>query len=346
MKKVVINGMFLRFPISGIPRYAMEVVKELDAVLENEKIEVTLCYPQDVVPENIPELHNIKTLCLKTRLKKGWNILGAETYARKSKALYLDMTSRGGFYKNSIVCLHDIRPLTWDLKNGHKVAKFYRNKFNFELIARNAKKIATISEFCKKEIAAYFNIPESKFMISPVGWEHLKQIPDLVDSLEEQEFYFTIGSMAPHKNFEWVVNIAKRNPESKFLIAGGIDPKIWNYKTDFGVAQNVKLLGYISEEEMKWYMQHAKALLFPSFYEGFGIPPLEALALGTPVIVSDITVLHEIFDNMVHYVNPMDYDVNLDKLLLEYVEPADEMLKKESWKNSARFWLEIIKDNV
>lgn len=130
------------------------------------------------------------------------------------------------------------------------------------------------------------------------------------------------------------------------MIAGGIDPKIWNYKADFSETQNVTFLGYISDEEMKWYMQHAKALLFPSFYEGFGIPPLEALALGTPVIASDIPVLREVFGDTIHYANPMDYHVNLDKLLQESVEPADRVLEKETWENAAKFWLEVIKQNA
>ena len=346
MKKVVIDGMFLRFPINGIPRYAMEVVKSLDEALISEKVEVILCYPEDIPLDKLPVLKNIQLLCLKSSVKKGWNLLQAERFAKKNGALYIDLISRGGFYKNSIVCLHDIRPLTWDLENGIKIANFYRNKMNFDLINGNAKLIVTDSDFCRKELATYYNMQKKMVLISPLGWEHLNRISDLSTSPDEHEFYFTIGSMAPHKNFEWVINTAKNNPESRFIIAGGVDPKIWKYQADFGAAQNVKFLGYISDEEMKWYMQHAKALLFPSFYEGFGIPPLEALALGTPVIASDIPVLHETFGNTVHYIDPMNYNVNLDALLKESVEPADKVLEKETWKNAAKFWLEIIKENV
>lgn len=346
MKKIVIDGMFLRFPINGIPRYAMEVVKALDGLLSEDDLDVILCYPEDIPVEKLPSLKNIKSLCLKSKIRKGWNILQAEAYARKNGALYLDLTSRGGFYKNSIVCLHDIRPLTWDLANGNKVAKFYRNKFNFTLVAKNAKLIVTVSDFCRKEISGYYDIAESKLRITPLGWEHLNCIPDMKNPPEEQDFYFSIGSMAPHKNFEWVINTAKNNPESRFLIAGGVDPKIWNYQADFSASQNVRFLGYISDDEMKWYMKHAKALLFPSLYEGFGIPPLEALALGTPVIASDIPVLHETFGSTIHYIDPKDYKVNLDAILEKTVENADKVLEKETWKNAAKFWLEVIKENV
>ena len=344
-KKVVIDGLFLRFPINGIPRYCAEVVKSLDELLSEENLDVTLCYPSDVNDEKLPQLKNIKFEKLGGKVSKGWNFIYAEPYARKKKALYIELASHGSIYKNTIVCLHDIRPLTWDVEHDGATKKL-NYKINFGLVARNAKLIVTVSAFCKKEISAYYNIPESKFRITPLGWEHLKRIPDMADPPKEQDFYFTIGSMAPHKNFEWVINTAKNNPESKFLIAGGVDPKIWNYQADFSAAQNVKFLGYISDEEMKWYMQHAKALLFPSFYEGFGIPPLEALALGTPVIASDIPVLRETFGDTVHYMDPMDYNTNLDALLQEPVEPADKVLEKETWKNAAEFWLGIIKENV
>ena len=82
-------------------------------------------------------------------------------------------------------------------------------------------------------------------------------------------------------------------------------------------------------------MKNCKAFLFPSFYEGFGIPPLEAMSTGCPVIVSDIPVMHEIFGDSVHYINPNEPDVNIDK----YIQASDDKTKsalcKYSWKDSA-----------
>lgn len=343
MKKVVLSGKFLNSKINGIPRYAMEVVKHMDPLAEGMDIEI--CYPTDLAADKIPDLKNIKPVPF-GKNGKGWDILCGEKYARRKNALYVNLASRGGLYKNSIVCLHDIRPLTWDLQHGKKTNQFLLDKLNFWLVAHNSKKIVTISEFCRQEIAEYYHLNASDIAVAPEGAEHLNAIVCSEKMLEKGEFYFSIGSMAPHKSFEWVVRTAKNNPQCKFLIAGGIDPKIWNYKADFSETQNVTFLGYISDEEMKWYMQHAKALLFPSFYEGFGIPPLEALALGTPVIASDIPVLREVFGDTIHYANPMDYHVNLDKLLQESVEPADRVLEKETWENAAKFWLEVIKQNA
>lgn len=334
--------MFLNSKINGIPRYAMEVVKHMDPLAEGMDIEI--CYPTDLSEDKTPHFKNIKPVPF-GKNGKGWDILCGEKYARRKNALYVNLASRGGLYKNSIVCLHDIRPLTWDLQHGKKTKHFLLDKLNFWLVAHNSKKIVTISEFCRQEIAEYYHLNASAIAVSPKGAEHLNTIVCSEKMLEKGEFYFSIGSMAPHKNFEWVIRAAKNNPQCKFLIAGGIDSKIWSYQADVSETQNVTFLGYISDEEMKWYMQHAKALLFPSFYEGFGIHPLEALALGTPVIASDIPVLRETFGGTVHYIDPMDYNVNLDALLQEPVEPADRVLEKETWKNAAKFWIDVIKDN-
>lgn len=111
-----------------------------------------------------------------------------------------------------------------------------------------------MSEFCRQEIVTFYQLDISTILISPKGWEHLNDIQEPLNVPQENDFYFTIGSMAPHKNFEWVINTAKNNPKSQFLIAGGVDPKIWSYQANFSKTQNVRFLGYISDEKMKWYL--------------------------------------------------------------------------------------------
>lgn len=91
-------------------------------------------------------------------------------------------------------------------------------------------------------------------------------------------------------------------------------------------------------------MKCCKAYIMPSFYEGFGLPPLEAFALGKDVIVSDIPVMHEIFENEVTYINPYEYNFDFEDILV--AKNREKILNKYSWKKSAEKLLEIILSTI
>ena len=97
--------------------------------------------------------------------------------------------------------------------------------------------------------------------------------------------------------------------------------------------------GYVSDAENAALMKHCKLFLPPAVFEGFGIPPLEALALGAPVALANATCLPELYGDTARYFDPYDYDVDLDALAAQPVAAPDEVLKKYSWDKTAEFWL-------
>ena len=108
------------------------------------------------------------------------------------------------------------------------------------------------------------------------------------------------------------------------------------------VPSNVLFVGFVTDAEHKALMMNAKAFVHPSKLEGFGIPPLEALAMGVPIVVASASCLPEVYGKCAHYIDPDNSDVNLDLIADEAVESAEILLKKYTWDNVAKRWYRLL----
>lgn len=123
---------------------------------------------------------------------------------------------------------------------------------------------------------------------------------------------------------------AAGNPDKIYVLSGK------PLGDDSGVEKldNVICTGYVSDSEARALMQYCRAFLFPSTYEGFGIPPMEALCMGAPVVLGDIPVLHEIYGNAAYYVDCDNADISIEQLLKQGGREAPEtVLSRYSWEN-------------
>jgi glycosyltransferase involved in cell wall biosynthesis len=105
---------------------------------------------------------------------------------------------------------------------------------------------------------------------------------------------------------------------------------------------NIIMTGYLTDEEVKALLKKARAFVLPTYFEGFGLPPLEALSCGCPIIVSNRTSLPEIYGKCAHYIDPDEPNVNLSELLEEEVESPEKILEKYTLENTARRMLSVI----
>lgn len=341
MKKIVINGkVFKRKNITGLQRYVIEILKEMDKLITDEDIE--LLVPK--INYNLPDFKNIKikkTINLQEIL---WEQIILPIYAISHKKIILNMANNAPIVKPDIIVIHDIAPIKQ--KDNFKLLKrlYYKVLYFFNI--KNAKKIITVSEFSKKEIKETYKIKDSKIDIVYNSWQHMKNIPEekINGIIEKKPYFFSIGTLAKHKNIKWVIEVAKRNPKYNFLISGLKDSKNIDKQLGIQRTSNVKYMGYLTDGQMKTILKSAEALIFSSFYEGFGIPPLEALAVNTKVIISDIPVLKETCENTAYYINPYKTNIDLEELLNKKVEKSDNILKKYSWEKSAQKLFKIMKE--
>ena len=188
----------------------------------------------------------------------------------------------------------DIKELTSNI--GYYIRKFYLNR-----AVKIAKKIFTVSEFSKKRISFHFKKAKD-IIVAPcaIKNELINYSPQKV--YNSKEFIIFVGNIKPHKGLDTLVKgwrYAKEKGLDKQLVVVG---KKEGFKTklsneDFLKDKDIIFTGRISDEELYDYMNNASILVQPSIYEGFGLPPLEALYLGTPCLLSDIEVFKEIYSD-------------------------------------------------
>ena len=339
MDKFVINGkIFKRKNITGLQRYVIEILKELDKIVQDMDIEI-------LVPKKsyfLPDLKNIRIKKMSNLQENLWEQIILPLYAIMHKRKILNLANSAPIIKPDICIIHDI--VAVKRKEFFKKSKHIYTSCLFQFIVKKSEKIITVSEFSRKEIAEYYQIDKEKIEIIYNGWqhiEHIKEDDNIVNKIRKEvggkKYFFSVGTLTKHKNLKWVIKVAKNNPQYIFLISGFQNSKKIYRELGIENTKNVRYLGYLTDEEMKGIIKNAEGLLFPSYYEGFGIPPLEALALGTKAIVSDIPVLKEIYGDSVYYINPNDTTVNLEKLIEKEIskDKVTAVLEKYSWKSSA-----------
>ena len=346
---IIINGDFLCRNLTGIERFAFETCKHLDNLIEKNQIGI-------YIPKNaktIPDYNNIKVIISKKECKVFplWEHLEFGKFVKKNKYTPLDFSNVTPLGTKGIVFIHDI------------YAKLYSKDFSrfrdkliniymcvmYKYAAKNAKLLLTVSEFSKNQICSTYKVSPNKIYVIPNGWDHFKEIqPD--DSIIknnpklQNDFYFTLGSLSLRKNLKWVAEYAQNNPNENFAFSGKMLSGLVPQELDILKSlDNVILLGYVSDEQVKALMQKCKAFVFPSYYEGFGIPPLEALSCGTKIIVSNVACLPDIYGDTAYYIDADDTNVNLNELISKKIESPNNILEKYQYKNSAAILYNLLK---
>ena len=343
MKKIIINGRFLTQRITGVQRYAREIMGELDKIIDKDSI--MLAIPGGT--KNIPSYRNIKTVYVGRLKNQLWEQISFPLYVKRMRGISVNLCNSSPLLSPDIVCIHDVKIKAKPEYFSKKFSYWYRILFLNE--TKRAKKIITVSQFSKSELMKYYHVKDEKIVVISNAWQHFERILNDENALnkyhlEKDKYFFALGSLEPNKNIRWIVKAAIDNPDYTFAIAGSINSKVFSEGFGFACPENVKLLGYVSDEEAKTLMRDCYAFLFPSIYEGYGIPPLEAMSAGAKrLMVSDIEVMHEIFEDSVHYIN-----VENNKCILRYFDAIDctnNILEKYAWSLSAEMLLQAIQSN-
>lgn len=338
--KIIVNGRFLMHRITGVERYAREILAELDKIVDMGEIEMAIS------PEvsELPKYKNIKIIKIGKLKNRLWEHISFPLYVKKRKGISLNLCNVAPLLSPGIVCIHDVKIKARPQDFSKRFLLWYN--LLFSNTCKKAKKIITVSEFSKKEICKYYNVEPERIVVIPNAWQHYLRIgfdENILNKykLKKNEYYFSMCSLEPNKNFKWIAEAAIKNPTKIFIVAGSINKTVFAEGLGFECPDNMKLIGYVSDKEAKTLMRDCEAFLFPTFYEGFGIPPLEALSVGCKcVMVSDTEVMHEIFGNSVNYINPYHYE----KIDVHEVLHQSSVLSKFSWVTQAKKLKDVLEN--
>ena len=203
---------------------------------------------------------------------------------------------------NSIIMIHDVIPLIFPEKFKETNDRWLRD---FKKIANQAKQILTISHSSAKDISRLLDIPASKIQVVYNGVSELPVALKLNIELPEMPYIAILGSNDPHKNLEIALESMLDPSISNISLVCIGDPKgLKESVRTLGLEKRVYILGRLPDEEVGFILKNSLVLVFPSLYEGFGLPPLEAALLGTPSICSKRPAMTEILDGACLFADP------------------------------------------
>lgn len=342
-QKIYINARFLTQPITGVQRFAIEISTRLKQQLGNE---VQLVAPNNIIHHDLANKLGVRIIG-KTH-GHIWEQFTLPIYFKnKSGTILLNLCNTAPFfYKNNIVTVHDLAFFAHPNWFSLPFRLYYR--FLIPQILKRTNVVFTVSQFSKQEIIDYIKIPEKNIFVVNNGVSNEFMHKKFVNT--KSNFILFVGSLDPRKNIQSLINTLKFLPQEISLKIVGKQSPNFNEQINIPneIVNRIQFTGYIPDIELNKLYNEALCFIYPSLYEGFGIPPLEAQALGTLVIVSDIPVFREIFGDSVIYCNPNSPEDIADKIKQIENSSSDvlKILLAKGFDNVKRYSWEISAEKI
>jgi len=352
--KVILSIDPVRFPLTGIGRYTYELAKHLKEITEVEELKFLSGYRFAHLPE--PEQAATTNEVTSTKLRQSVlkNTLSRELYSLVSPLLkqhairgYADHVYHGpNFYLPpfagpSVCTFHDLSIFTWAHCHPPERVKYMRKEIAATL--KRADMLITDTETTRQEVAAYFSWPLDKIRAVPLACSddfrprRLEEIKSVLTKhgLSYQGYSLYVGTIEPRKNLDVLLDayallpLAVRQQWPLILIGyQGWRSEYLHERIKAAASEGwARYLGFVDADELPLIYAGARVFVFPSLYEGFGLPVLEAMASGIPVVCSNASTLPEVTEEAAAMCEPQDVDT-----LSELINRA---LQDQSWRESA-----------
>lgn len=298
-----VNGRFLTRPITGVERYALELLVALD------NLDGGVGGREVLTPRVLHTDAETDRLRSPTRVVGRWS-------GHRWEQLELPAASAGRPLLNlcnlapvarrrQVTVIHDAAVFAVPETFSTAFRTAYR--VLLPLVAARAQHLVTVSVFSQGELSKHLGISSRRISVVSPGVDHFDRVvpdPSVLKSIDaSRPFVLMLGSLNPRKNLAGLAAAATLLPDIQFVLGGGANPSVYS-TWDGHLPSNVRPLGYVSDGELSALFGRASCFVFPSFYEGFGLPPLEAMRAGCPAVVARAASLPEVCGDAALYFEP------------------------------------------
>ncbi|WP_088279090.1 glycosyltransferase family 1 protein [Ideonella sp. A 288] len=351
---VVINGRFLTQPVTGVQRYAREVLRAMDAELARGDRSLPTLGLLAPAGTNLPPLAHIQARCVGRLRGHLWEQLELPWHSRGQ--LLWGLASTGPIAKaRQSITVHDAAVVRMPQTYSPAFRAWYRL-----VLARLGPRlpiIMSVSRFSAAEATACFGVPAQRTRVTLEGWQQNERlVPDpsvlVRHGLLNRPYILAVSSPTPNKNFQAIVDALTLLGEAApvCVAVGAADPGVFRGAT---LSLSLRHVGRVSDAQLLALYRHARCFVFPSFYEGFGLPPLEAMAQGCPVLASTAEAVREVCGDAARYFAP-DRPAELAALLGSVLADASlgasmstaglQRAAGFSWRAAARVHLDAMRE--
>lgn len=355
-RRWTINGDFLSLRRNGVARYAREVTLQLDALF-SEGHPLTRDLDLLLISSRVPDvpLKRIRNRVVPEykypRLPQFWVQMQLPFYVRGGLVSFCNLAPV--LCKRHIVCIHDLHTKLMPESYGRlfRMAHY----LILPLLGRRAARITTVSELAKEHLASYGVAPKQKIVVTYNGSDHAKRWDRTRSRLKietNRPFVFCFGRPERYKNAELLVQLAPMLDQIGLDVWVAGDLPASAYETPAGMGRsNVHVLGRISDDDLAQALFNAVCFLFPSRIEGFGLPAVEAMAHGCPVVASTSPCLPEVCGDAALFADPDDVGAWLSAVAVlskdaalrkQMVEKGFAQAERYSWRSIAELYLVLM----
>lgn len=357
---VFINGRFLGYPTTGVQRYAKEMLHAIDHELTDRDSDNAVQWGTVLIPRGFsqcPQFQNLDVKRIGYLHGNAWEQLELPYYTQNG--ILLNLANIAPLVcRQQLVVIHDAAVFAAPIGYSPIFKLWYR--YAHRVLSRRAMMLATVSEFSRQELSSYLSVDRKRIVVIPNGSDHTLEAPLNDDflthhGLSRHQFILVVGSLHPNKNVGNAIRAALTLGSNAWpmVIVGASNSRVFS-STGIPVnleSKNVVFAGRVTDAELNLLYKTAGCLLFPSVYEGFGIPPLEAMRHGCPVVASDMASIPEVCGDAALYVDPRSVDAIVAALKRIQTEPdlrallsaaGQRRAKQFLWRDSARRLISVV----